>query len=381
MRIGYVNPEYGAKRIVIGRCPVVEYVRVRSFKSLGDKIKGTLGLLQPNILHPYFFTGGIAEGLKRVDLYHFWNSIALSPCRKPYITSFEAEVPRKFPEGRLMDRGIASLMSDQCRLLIAFSQHAMRGECDFAKAHGFGEIVKKMTILLPPQELLVSESDVLQKVEKFGRGSLSPVKVIFCGKDFFRKGGSEIVRALVKMRKDFNVEAYLIGDYNHVDYASSWEVDNANEMQRIIHDNGDWIHHYKYMPNNDVLKLAKTCHVGLLPTRDDTFGYSVLEFQACGLPCITTDVCSLPEVNNDELGWLIRVPKLPNGCADFSSRKKMRELSQVIESELESKLSEAFSNMDRILGKGLKSLKNIRNNHSLEVYGCRLGEIYHEALG
>ncbi|MBQ4385142.1 MAG: glycosyltransferase family 4 protein [Kiritimatiellae bacterium] len=380
MRIGYVNPEYGARRIIIGRCPDVEYIRVRSFKSLGDKIKGKLGLLKPNTLQPYFFNGGIADKLKKVDLFHFWNNIALSPCHKPYITSFEAELPRKFPEGRLMDKGVASLMSNQCRKLIAFSKHAMKGECDFAKFHGFGEIIKKITVLLPPQEVLVAQNDMLLKAEKFMGGGGSPVKLVFCGRDFFRKGGSEIVRALVNVRKDFNVEAYLIGDYEHVDYASSWEVDSADEMQRIISKNEDWLHHYNSMHNNDMLELAKTCHIGLLPTRDDTFGYSVLEFQACGLPCITTDICSLPEVNNEENGWVVKVSKKSNGCADFSTAEKLWGLSQEIERGIEKILRDALSKTENIFDKGLKSLQNIRVNHAPDKYGQRLAEIYLEAV-
>ena len=203
---------------------------------------------------------------------------------------------------------------------------------------------------------------------------------MFCGKDFFRKGGSEIVRALMRVRKDFDVEAYLIGDYDHVDYASSWVVDNAEEMRKLIAENSDWLHCYNSMPNNEMLELSKTCHIGLLPTRDDTFGYSVLEFQACGLPCITTDICSLPEVNNDEIGWLLKVPKKSNGSADFSTVEKMRELSQVIECGIETILREALSKPEKIFLKGLKSLQNIQSNHTPEKYGLRLGMIYKEAL-
>lgn len=209
---------------------------------------------------------------------------------------------------------------------------------------------------------------------------MSPVKLIFCGKDFFRKGGSEIVRALVDVRKDFNIEAYLIGDYEHIDYASSWEVDSADEMYRTISQNANWLHHYSGMPNNDMLELAKTCHIGLLPTRDDTFGYSVLEFQACGVPCITTDIRALPEVNNDEIGYIVNVPKLANGCADFSSVGKMSALSHAIEDGLEVQLREALSNLETVFEKGLKSIQNIYTNHSIEKYGLLLGDIYREAI-
>lgn len=53
----------------------------------------------------------------------------------------------------------------------------------------------------------------------------------------------------------------------------------------------------------------KNSHVGLLQTWSDTYGYSVLEFQACACSVITTDLRALPEINNNEVGWLIELPK------------------------------------------------------------------------
>jgi len=214
-------------------------------------------------------------------------------------------------------------------------------------------------------------------VEGGGGGGL---RLLFCGNDFFRKGGSEIVRALVKVRRDFEIEAYLIGDYNHVDYASSRKVDSAEEIGKLLRENSAWLHHYVSMPNCEMLELAKTCHIGLLPTRDDTFGYSVLEFQACGLPCITTDIRALPEVNNNQIGWMLNVPKKMNGCADFSTVEKMRELSETIEHELEDRLREALSNPTLIYKKAMLSLAHIQECHSPLRFGTRLREIYEDSL-
>lgn len=188
------------------------------------------------------------------------------------------------------------------------------------------------------------------------------------------------MRALVELRKDFEIEAFLVGKFDHVDYASSWDVDSAYEMSKIFSENESWLHHYTVMPNEELLALAKTCYVGLLPTRDDTFGYSVLEFQACGLPCVTTDIRALPEINNDEIGWIVNVPKLSNGCADFSTPEKMRELSKAIEVGLVEKLREVLSNTITISEKGKLALANLKKNHSPGEHGHRLAKIYGEAL-
>jgi glycosyltransferase involved in cell wall biosynthesis len=44
------------------------------------------------------------------------------------------------------------------------------------------------------------------------------------------------------------------------------------------------------MNNQQVLELMSTCHLNLLPTLHDTYGFSVLEGFANGLPAITTDI-------------------------------------------------------------------------------------------
>ncbi|MFW2788163.1 glycosyltransferase, partial [Acinetobacter baumannii] len=66
-------------------------------------------------------------------------------------------------------------------------------------------------------------------------------------------------------------------------------------------------------------------HIGLLPTWADTFGYSVLEFQACGCPVISTDVRALSEINNNDIGWLINVDKNKYGeiVVDSYSKKDL----------------------------------------------------------
>ena len=375
MTIGYVNPEYGAMRNIVNKCPDVDYVRVRSFKSLKEKVCAKIGLKCSNIGYVYY--GGVPERLTKIDLIHFWNNVAVWPCCKPYITTFEDTVPRKLPKS-IFNAGIESLLSSRCRRLIAFSERCRRQQVNFNRIHGIGELDSKITVLLPPQDVLVAP-DVVESRKKHSGGA---VRFIFIGQDFFRKGGGEIVRALVKVRRDFQVEAYLIGDYSHVDYASSWEVDSADEMRRLCEENCEWLHHFNSMPNSCVMELAKTCHVGLLPTRDDTFGYSVLEFQGCGLPCITTDSCSLPEVNNDRIGWMIVVPKTDKSVnrAEFSDVEKMRELSRQIEKGLYEKMVEIVTSPDAVVSKGLLALNHIVTSHSPIRFGERLKKLYAEAM-
>ena len=57
-----------------------------------------------------------------------------------------------------------------------------------------------------------------------------------------------------------------------------------------------------------------SCDVGLLPTWAESYGYSVLEMQACGLPVVTTNIRALPETN--VCGWKV---KLTSGKPNFET--------------------------------------------------------------
>ena len=185
MTIGYVNPEYGAVRNIIGRCSSCRYARVRSITSLKSKIFAKVGFPGSG-LQPYAFRGGVVEGFRHVDLMHFWNTICLSPSRKPYITSFETTAPRAFKDDRMVRRGLESLLSSKCRMLIAITQHAKLRQISFDAEHGISDLDQKITVFLPPQDVLISEDELLRK-STILEGKLSSLRLIFVGKDFLGK--------------------------------------------------------------------------------------------------------------------------------------------------------------------------------------------------
>lgn len=302
---------------------------------------------------------------------HFWDLVALFPSRTPYVTTFEDFLPRHFAPD-LLSRGIESLCSPRCRRMIAFSDAARNGQAIFNKRHGMEGLDKKISVLLPPQAPLLEPSLVEKR-------SYRVLKFILVGRDLFRKGGAEAIRALAEIRRSYPVEIFVIGDFDHVDYASSSEVDRKEEMHKLIEANS-WIHWFPSLQNSRVLALAKECNIGLLPTRDDTFGYSVLEFQACGLPCISTDIRSLPEINNDDVGWTLAVPKNNWRYADFSSPEAIRKLSATIQSGLKETLLRIVARPDCVVEKGIAALNQITHRHSPEIFGKRLEEIYRQAL-
>jgi len=129
-----------------------------------------------------------------------------------------------------------------------------------------------------------------------------------------------------------------------------------------------------------VLALMRSAHVGLLPTYADTYGYSVLECQAQGTPVISTNVRALPELNNEQAGWLIEVPRDDLGEGLYATPEQRALLSAAIEAGLERALHEIFADRASLRRKGIAALARIQQQHDPARYKQRLGEIYAQAL-
>ncbi len=129
-----------------------------------------------------------------------------------------------------------------------------------------------------------------------------------------------------------------------------------------------------------MLELLKNADVGLLPTWADTYGLSVLEAQASGCPVITTNVRALPEINNNHVGWLIKVPKDELGEAIYATDEDRQKLSQSIQSGLESDIRSIVADPSVIALKGQAALDQIRAEHDPQAYAESLRQIYRAAL-
>lgn len=379
MNIGYINPEYGTRRNVLSCWQSdVFYYRIRPWMSFLNKAFPRSDFVRKfSRMTAAAYNGGVLFNFRKIDLLHMWNRVPVFPSTLPFVVSFEDTVPRNFGVRDLyFEKCINRLLSDKCRRLIAFSECAKLHQQNFNIKHEITEIDSKINVLLPPQDLLITEDEIYAKFKK-----VIPLKLVFVGKAFFRKGGYAVVRALTRLKQKVPLKLTIIGNVDYFDYAASKNVDDSNKAKQLIEDNKDWIDYYPVMPNCNVLKLLKEAHVGLLPTRDDTFGYSVLEMQAAGMPCITTDVWSLPEVNNDSCGFIIPLKKNNLRQANYFTDDGIENLENTIEISLMRIFEYIFDNLHVLNEKALLSRKNILKNHSPEKFSDRLYQIYKESIG
>lgn len=296
----------------------------------------------------------------KVKLRHFFNTISFN--YTPWIVTFETTLPRlgNAPQW-IYKKAIKRLASDSCKKIIALSQNAYDLQINYLKENypKYLDIIQeKMVILHPPQKLLI---------KNYSEKKLPNDKIIFTivGADFFRKGGGEVLSVFDKLIPDFpQLHLNIVSTMVYGDYASKTTKFDHEKALKIIDKYPNNIRFSKSLSNKEVLELFKKSHIGLLPTWGDTYGYSVLEAQACGCPVVSTDLRALSEINNSEVGWIIPIPKKQSGDAIIDSRKERIKLSSIIESSLESIIKEIILSNYHIQAKAEKGLQRISDDHN-----------------
>jgi len=238
-------------------------------------------------------------------------------------------------------------------------------------------IERKLVVMLPPQDLLVSQfSD--KRIDLVGR-----IKFMFVGNEFYRKGGREIIDT-IKMLRDryhYDIELTIVSSLRIDGYAVTVSSEDVQRTTAFFQENREWIKYFPQLPNSKVLDLMKGAHIGLLPTYADSFGYSVLEFQASGCPVISTNVRALPEINDNDKGWIIDVPKNRLGEAIYTTESDRSVISDAIRKGLEKIVHEIFADRSIIPIKSARSILSIKTSHSKEDFSDRMKNIYLNAIG
>jgi len=392
MKIGilaYRIKYYSYLRNILNKIPDAEYIPVNDLYSFLRKgalfVNRTLG--KP--LLPVFNLNNQFEDLdlNRVDLLHFFNGVSYG--RTPWVSSFETILPRfshlvtrhhgqeiaHVSPDALTRRGLEALAGRSCLAILPLSQSAALMQTDLLKdlpAEYAQPILDKMRVLHPPQEILVPEV----KAREYSPDN--PIRFILVGAAFFRKGGREVLEVFERLvrQEKLPVRLIIVSSLRIEPYAAKETEEDVAWAKAKIADNADWIEYYSALPNEDTLALMRTADVGMLPSYADTYGFSVLEAQASGLPVITTDIRALPEVNNPTVGWLIKVPKNALGEALYATVEEREVLSHSIRAGLEQSVRHIAADPGQIAVKGAAALDRIRKEHDPAAYADALRQIY-----
>ncbi|MFD0762117.1 glycosyltransferase family 4 protein [Lutibacter aestuarii] len=320
-----------------------------------------------------------------VDFFHFFNSILYG--KNNWGVTFETLVP--FHEEDIINdflrdkqvlfkskSAVKKLAKPNCKFIIALSECSFKIQSEYLNYFPSlkNDILNKMHVMHPPQELLMYN----YKKPNFNEG----INFMFVGNEILRKGGIEILRVFNAIKNDYkNFTLTLIGDFEKSKGRYFLVDEELNELQSIINNNEDRIFFLKSLPNDEVLKMMTyETHVGLLPTHADTYGYSVLEFQSAGCPVITTNIRALPEINDEDCGWLIDIPKSDLGEPFSNEIEELIHIQEIIENQLKKIMIEILENPEIIKTKGVNSIKRIKEKHCMHKYSENLANIYNNFI-
>ena len=382
MKIGYTGNNYPEKRNIIGRVDQVNYVNLSSknYFAYINRInfwwKNIFG--QPLISSDYYQFRSIAP--LGVDGIHFFNSVSYSST--PWITTFETLLPyfdciksdfkhhpkwEQWSNDPYIVRAMQALASDSCKRILALSNNTKRIQEEMLKHFPQFEkrILTKIDVLQPPQEIK----------EYRPRSFNGRFQLVFVGRAFYRKGGQELVHALDQIQEHFPIHLTIVSS---LDVESGWpSITQAQiDEDRSWLKNQHWITYHESLDNDRVLQLFEDSHLGFLPTWQDTYGYSVLEMQSRGCPVISTGVRSLPEINNEEVGWILSHET--NAWGEWKEIPTSREskVSNQLASEIYRLTKEILQNPQAMEAKGRASVERIRREHNPVTHAQILSDYY-----
>jgi glycosyltransferase involved in cell wall biosynthesis len=313
------------------------------------------------------------------DLVHTFNKIPLWT-NKPWMVTFESILPRTLGPKQEIMRDILRerLLSPQCKGIIAISNYAIRRTTAYLAGWDRLPELLSMIEMIPPN---------IQPAERVAEYSGGPLKVIFIGNHFARKGGIVALRmARLAQAAGLPIHFHLVssmeygaGIYTDCRDPNAYDAD----LEALTLEN---VTLHGRLSNTAVLELIAASHFVLLPTLHDTYGYSLLEGMSLGVPSLATATAAIPEfVKDGENGFLL--PLENDATGDWIELSHPPLQWDILDRTYDALAEAALERLNRVLHepklwKSLSegALHHIRAHHDAEIIGARLEKKYSAAL-
>lgn len=377
MKIGITNNQYPEQRNILVN-PDNEYINLKKSNLFYFINPLRTRLLKKNKI--FVFQPVPFSGASQVDILHLFNEVAIT--RQKWVASFETELPRVLPVAGVakqdnpeLQRLIPHLLKDNCLGLIAISDATLNIQMKLFRPDIAQQIRRKTLVLHPPQKLFVQQKAPRQP---------GILRLTFAGNEFYRKGGAEVVLAISELLEERRMEesqldVQLIGELSkrHNVAHRQFQDDEAfcRGIENRIKRYRCFTHHAR-MENGALMQLFRQSDAGLLPTWQETYGFSVLEMQANGCPVITSNVRALPEINPASAGWVLTSPLNADREYSITSPDEKAALRRSLVEGLKSTLLAIIERPEILQEKGEAAIQRIREQHDTQRYIARLNEIY-----
>ena len=148
----------------------------------------------------------------------------------------------------------------------------------------YGIPAEKITVIPPGVDLESWQPDISTPKTPSG-----PVKLLFVGGDFTRKGGLVLLEAFKKLEPG-KFELHLV------------------TRAVVPHVRGMFIYHGMVSNSAELVRLFRQCDLFVLPSLVEAFGIMAIEAMATGLPVIASRIGGLPEVIDDQKTGILVPP-------------------------------------------------------------------------
>ena len=214
-----------------------------------------------------------------VDLIH--SAQYLLKTEIPHVVDFEhVGAFGYFRRPMLMRKSFAAMVKryaeqESCRFLLPWSHKAKRSLESCVDTSSFSDKVRVVPIT-------VSEKTG-RGLQRNAKSSTEPLKLLFVGTAFYMKGGLETIEAFCRLRKEVNAELTMVS------FAPPEIVERYKDTPGLC------LLEAK-LGFDELDALYRAADVFVLPSHSDTFGYVFLEALSYGLPVVSIDHCSAPEI-------------------------------------------------------------------------------------
>jgi glycosyltransferase involved in cell wall biosynthesis len=313
------------------------------------------------------------------DVMHSFNQVPLTS--KPHLITFESALPRTYGRAEGVARGVLRerLVRENCRGVVALSEYAARrARAQNAGWSGWPSLEAKMRVIHP-------NLPVVRETPK--TWTPGPVRLLFVGRQWARKGGVVAVRiARMARERRLPVELVVVSafQYGAAVYADHPDARRYAADVRLMDAPNVEVH--RALPNSEVVRLMAESTFTLLPTVHDTYGFSVLEGLSVGTPALVSGNGALPEVVQDGVnGYVLDLPVDATGDWAHLHERSWEALDALYESLAGQAVAriEAFLDRPDVYPEfSAAALARIREHHDADAVGAQLEALYsHAAAG